>query len=132
MHLGLACWKRTMETSRQIAPKIVQSRTFGCRPFRSPQLEPVPVLPERDAEAAQEDAARRGGRAQAALLGDLIERQRGLLQEPSRCVEANLLDVDGGAQAGLAPKYTGEVARAHRGASGEGRQAHVLIRMVED
>ena len=88
-------------------------RIRGVRLRDAARLEAAAVLGRADVERAQEHAAHRLGRAEAARGGDRRDRLAAVLEPPARGLEPHALDVARRRHAGLGAKGAREVARAH-------------------
>ena len=88
-------------------------RVQGVRLRDAARLEAAAVLGRADVERAQEHAAHRLGRAEAARGSDGCDRLVAVLEPPARGLEPHALDVARRRHAGLGAKGAREVARAH-------------------
>src|SRR5713101_2318648 len=90
-----------------------ESPLLGAHSERMMAIEALAILARRDPDDAQEGPSHRLGGAEAGHRADRLEAFRGLLEEPTR-----RLDADGGhearrGRAHLTREDTREVARAH-------------------
>ena len=104
---------------------------MGAARFGRPS-EAGAVVGRGGADPAGEGAAHGLGGAETAAGRDELDRIGGLLEELAGALHPQRLDVGRRGHPGLAPEEAGEVARAHRGAFGQGLDPQVGVEVVGD